>query len=443
MPLAALAALGGAYTSSVLPLLAAAAAAFFISGARVAADRDSRVLDICLVVLLSGIVLQVVPLPASLVTSLSPNSAGVQALFSLDAAGRSGVLSIDGVVTRDTLASAAAVILLFWAARSVFSQGGVRLSARAITWSGVVAALVGLAQRATSPTLLLWTWKPFDPGARPFGPFVNRNHFAMWLLMAGALAVGCTVAHVRSHAVLQRRSTRHRLRDLLADGTGLFLAGSAALMWLTLIASTSRGALLGLLVAGLSVLMMSGRRLRSRGSFRVMACSLVALLGWGIWSNVGALADRFDPKRGELRRETVWLETLPVLRDFPIAGIGAGTYAQAMVQYQRTERRALFNEAHSEYLQLAAEGGLLLVVPALGALLAWIRLARRRLREDLHDVVWIRAGALAGISGVAVQCIWDSALRMPANALLFALLAAIVIHHRQAPIEDPSARQAA
>jgi hypothetical protein len=45
--------------------------------------------------------------------------------------------------------------------------------------------------------------------------------------------------------------------------------------------------------------------------------------------------------------------------------------------------------------------------------------------------VWIRIGAAAGIAGLAVQGTFETGLRMPANALLFALLAAIVVHKRR------------
>ena len=45
-------------------------------------------------------------------------------------------------------------------------------------------------QAAGDPTLIYGRWRPLDPGARPFGPFVNRNHFATWVLMACPLAAG-------------------------------------------------------------------------------------------------------------------------------------------------------------------------------------------------------------------------------------------------------------
>ena len=46
-------------------------------------------------------------------------------------------------------------------------------------------------------------------------------------------------------------------------------------------------------------------------------------------------------------------------------------------------------------------------------------------------MVWIRTGAAAGIVGVAVQSIWETGLRLPANGLLFAALCAIVVHEER------------
>ena len=54
----------------------------------------------------------------------------------------------------------------------------------------------------------------------------------------------------------------------------------------------------------------------------------------------------------------------------------------------------------------------------------------RRLREDRSDGFWIRAGAVSGLTGVMVQSVWETGLRMPANGLLFAVLCGIAVHGR-------------
>ena len=127
-------------------------------------------------------------------------------------------------------------------------------------------------------------------------------------------------------------------------------------------------------------------------------------------------------------RAEIWRQTLPIIRDFPATGTGIGTYERAMLVYQEGNRQFTFNQAHNQYLQLAAEGGLLVGVPALVAAVAFVALATRRIRRDRSAAFWIRVGAVGALTGVATQGIWETGLRMPANAVLCGLIAAIAVH---------------
>ena len=55
------------------------------------------------------------------------------------------------------------------------------------------------------------------------------------------------------------------------------------------------------------------------------------------------------------------------------------------------------------------------------------------LRRDDTPIVWLRIGAASGMLAVAVQSVWDTGLRMPANAVLFALIAAVAVHDAGEP----------
>ena len=59
---------------------------------------------------------------------------------------------------------------------------------------------------------------------------------------------------------------------------------------------------------------------------------------------------------------------------------------------------------------------------------AFVQLARQRLRADTSPAAWLRIGALSGLAGVAVQGVWETGLRMPANGILLAVAAAIAVH---------------
>ena len=117
-----------------------------------------------------------------------------------------------------------------------------------------------------------------------------------------------------------------------------------------------------------------------------------------------------------------------MIRAFWPVGTGVGGYEDGMVLYQTSTRLFYVNHAHSEYLQILSEGGALLGVPAAVATFAGLLLIVRRVAADRTPVFWIRAGAASGILGFLAQSVWETTLRMPANALLLALVAAVALH---------------
>jgi O-antigen ligase len=106
--------------------------------------------------------------------------------------------------------------------------------------------------------------------------------------------------------------------------------------------------------------------------------------------------------------------------------------------YQRHDMAAHYTAAHNDYLQLAAEGGLLVGIPAIWVFVVLCRSIRRRFLEQTDDAetYWIRIGAVTGLVAIALQEVVDFSLQIPGNALLFGVLCAIAIHspsHRAAP----------
>ena len=125
-----------------------------------------------------------------------------------------------------------------------------------------------------------------------------------------------------------------------------------------------------------------------------------------------------------------WEDTVHIIRDFPVTGTGLDTFGTAMVLYQTGSRDLHFQEAHNDYLQLAAEGGLLVGIPI--AILVWMfaREVKRRFDEAPAEgsTYWLRVGAVIALLGIAVQAFVEFSLQMPGNAALFAVIAAIALH---------------
>jgi hypothetical protein len=143
---------------------------------------------------------QLVPLSGPLRAVISP--AADRLLRQLDVA--SAFTALAGVTPVHALTISPASTrrgLMLFASLAVFLVGLARTLDGRKTWlivHGVIAlgaglALFGIVQRSIfngfrGPIYGFWVVSPY---ALSFGPFVNRNHFAGWMLMAIPLAVAC------------------------------------------------------------------------------------------------------------------------------------------------------------------------------------------------------------------------------------------------------------
>jgi len=421
-------AFAGAYRWTTVPLCAGVA--LMLVTTRPSIGRGPGwLLDWSLLACLLAVACQLIPLPAATRERLSPEAFTVERVASFAAAPAirpARPLSVDAESTAWAFALAATYIGLFWCARAIFSRGGVRSTVRGVSWLGLALTTLVAVQRATSPKLLYWVWQPLSKGATPYGPFVNRNGLATWLAMSVPLIIGYAMARHQS----QQRSDGGAIPGASIDSTQLWLGGAAVLMTGCLLASMSRAGILGAAIGLTALIGFSWRRI-STGTVAWMIAGLIAMAVMAsMYADLGKLTARLHEttELGTWGRPAIWRDTWRMASDFRLTGVGAGAFERGMLVYQEGSRLFFFNHAHDEYLQIVAEGGLLVAVPAALALLAAVALMARYLRTDRTAMFWVRAGAIAGIVAVAVQSIWDTGLRTPANGVLFAVIAAAALH---------------
>jgi O-antigen ligase len=301
---------------------------------------------------------------------------------------------------------------------------------------GIALAVVGILQKMLiDPVdpLVYGFWKPIY-GGNPFGPFINRNHFAGWTLMALPLVAGYGVSVFLASSRPRAGSWRLWLRWLVTMEANRFVLVVFAVvaMGMALVLTGSRSGIASFaVVLGVMGYFLVARSRSTRHRIRVVASTLAVLAVAVLWAGLRETVARFARSSGDLEgRFAAWRDSWHIIRDFPMFGTGVGTYGQSMLVYQSTGREAIYLQAHNDYIQLAAEGGVLVVIPALLLLAVTVRAIWRQTRSGHDDLqtAWIRAGAIAGLLGIATQSLVEFSLQMPGNTIMFVLLASIAMH---------------
>ena len=443
-------AFGGVYPWAYAPLLVACPAIGLacLIPRRHGLPRVSGRLALWLACIAAGVLLQLLPLPASILARLSPAtdaflksydlSYAVPAAAAETAAQAWHPLSLAPASTWLALAFFCALALLLAGLMRSLGPSHVGIVVRALVVLGVIVALIGIAQKALgasepSHMRIYGFWQTRYRNS-PFGPFANRNHFAGWMLMVLPLALAYFASAL--HHALGTIGSGWRTRVLWLGsepaGQAVTLAFAVVVMAVALVYSDSRSGLVCAMfaVAAVGWLAVRARMARSArivvgGVFTLLVVSALA------WAGSDVILHRFTLVPSQIGdRLGAWRDALRIIHDFPLAGIGLNAYGTASITYQTVESAWQYVTAHNDYLQLAAEGGLLLGVPTVLAIVALVRLMRRRWRQGDDDPTasWLRAGAFVSLAAIALQSLVDFSLQIPANAILFVVVAAIAVH---------------
>jgi O-antigen ligase len=432
-------AFGAVYQWALVPLTIGAVGVGVFSILRLAPETRAR-LPTVFAPLAIAVALQIVPLPKALVARVSPATARVATHYD-PAFAQHGTqaLSVASENSIRALLLLMALGCLAWGVASTLSSYRVGPTlARNVAVLATAIGVLAVVQKATFNGKIYWFWdSQFQYAPNYYGPFVNRNHFAGWMILAIGLTGGYLCGLVETAARAYPSTPRERVLWLstpTAAKTGMLFAALAT-MCVALVWSMSRSGIAGAVVALLVLLVCASRRLS--GVLLATAVVILATAGAGAlaWKGPSQLVEWYATTGTFEWRVQLWRDSLAMLRDFWLTGSGLNTYGVLTLIYPMSDTTVHAVQAHNDYLQLAVEGGLLVGIPAVIAITALIRTIVRRLRTPQDERTWwIRLGAAAAICGIAVQEITDFSLQIPGVALLFAVVIAIAIHEPSEPL---------
>jgi O-antigen ligase len=376
--------------------------------------------------------LQLVPLPQAVLRIVAPGPAAVW--FPADPAaaailaGTGGSISVSPDATLVSAWLLAALLALAFIAgpAAAAARGGADIAAWAVAFSGAALSVYAIVARALFGPLLYGRFAV--PTIMPFGPYVSKNHFAGYVAMAAVLSVGLLF-----DIAAKERTTRSPLSWIDSPRAyRVLLCGAAVVvMAAAVLVSLSRGGAISL-AAGTAAF-FALRALGARRPLPVLlavvlgASALVAVLPRDVHRRLATLGDSTGaPGEAASFRLDTWRDSLRLAAASPVVGSGLGAFVDALPPAKRSGARFRIEHAENDYLEWLAETGIsgLLLLGCAGWFLA--RAARGRLAGGAAKQRALMHGALGAVVVFLVHSAVDFTARIPSNALLFVLLAALL-----------------
>lgn len=280
---------------------------------------------------------------------------------------------------------------------------------------GFLVSGFGILQHLTFNGKLYW-FREMRYGGVPFGPYANRNHFAGFAeLIIPVGLVPLVLGKVRR----ERR----------------FIVGILVLVPLAAVfLSASRGGIVSIGVEFCVLLIL----LLFRRSLGRHAVAGALVLGFAFlmvsWLGVNEIAARFRKLQSlevtESKRASMRHGSWRIFLDHPIIGTGFNTLQTIYPPYETDYDGKIVNHSHNDYLETLAETGTLggLCCAWFLALLLFQAISRLD-RSNRSFTSSLHLAGLVACSGFLTHSLVDFNLHIPANALLFFVIALLATTH--------------
>ncbi len=268
---------------------------------------------------------------------------------------------------------------------------------------------------------------PWDAGlaqmARSSGTMGNANllgSFSMAMLPAGT-------------GFLLSRMKLGRFRHLAAAGFALLCAGA-------IIASKTRGSLIGLIAIAVILPFIPSIRKNGRRLLPLLLAILI-LIGGSVLLLGNRMEELADTETGTLQvRKLIWSGSISMVLENPILGYGPGSFQIVFPEFRSPDYFLLgvshnTLHAHCEYMEILGDTGIIGLLLWAAAALSLFSIVYRN-RTDIFRQInihenstssWLTIGITGGIAALLAEALVSVALRWPPSSLLLALFTGLLL----------------
>ena len=372
---------------------------------------------------LGWILLQIIPLPPVWVASFSPAAFDHHSLVN---SSDLMTLSLDSHATAAGWFKSLAYVLIFiLSLLLIHSRRRLRQLAYVVIYSGLFQAVYGSLMTLSGLGYGFFIQNPLALNVTT-GTFINRNHFAGYLVMTLSVGIGMMIASLDTESdYTAKQRLRYYLKLILSKKLRLRLY--LVMMVIALVLTHSRmgntSFFASLMIAGGLGLILS--RHATRGTI-VLLISLIAIdvLIVGAWFGLEKVVQRIEETTLVTEtRDEVDIYVYQQWKDYQWTGSGLGSFYSVFPRYRKEDVRGYYDHTENDYLEFASETGVI-GVALLGSIVAMsfyaALMAQYRRRDPLMR--GISFAAIMSICAMLIHSTVDFNLQIPANAATFMLI---------------------
>ncbi len=364
-------------------------------------SRHEKLIIGALFIFLAYIFVQSIPLPSFVIKYLSPKAYELYSFFSVEK-DPTIYISLYAYKTRIEFIKILTYAVFFvFVLYNIKEQTTLERLLKSLTFFGFILAIFAIIQKATWTGKIYWL-RELPHGGTPFGPFVNRNHYAGLMGMIIPLSLGLAFTRMR------------KARSLLF---GFF----SVIMAVSLFLSLSRGGIISFFCSiTIFALFLSWKKFKVNKIWALGAFVFILFL-YLFYLGIDPIIDRFykTDLTGEDRLR-LWSDTLKAIKDFYITGCGLGTYINVFPLYSSEASTFIYDHAHNDYLEFLLEVGVIgtiLLTIFLFLFFSYIFKGNYKGRNGI-----IKISMIASIVSIAVHSVFDFNLHITSNALMLSAI---------------------
>lgn len=157
----------------------------------------------------------------------------------------------------------------------------------------------------------------------------------------------------------------------------------------------------------------------------IVVISLFILVSLPVVERITTLT-QLNPTDNLTSRIRTWKGVVKQIKDNPTIGTGPSTFNIEYSAYQIPGSAKLSRYAHNDYLHFISETGVLFIPVMIYTLFCFFRSGFRKLRSRSRQTRGFALGAMASVFAILIHSFSDFNLNIPANALLFTIIAGTV-----------------